>query len=215
MYTKMLELANRVAKALADPSHVTYTLADDIYPALIEADTAILNYRPDLNPVEREISTVLGSRQNIPATDLRLIDVPCNLVSTGVEGRDIIRTERALLHPKWRTQAPADEAVAYMFDDRLPRQFEVTPPLKANKLLRIITSTPFTAYGVISASTDSKLPITYDTAKIEFALWRCFSRDNSPLAERANVHLQAFNTLLGIKDQRDTAASPKAGSQDT
>jgi hypothetical protein len=216
MATKMQDLAALVAQGLADPEHISYSLEDDIYPALIEADKAILNFRPDANTASTAITTVAGSKQSIPAGHLRLIDVPCNLApSDEAELRDIYLKPKGELSPGWRTIAQVDIVENYMFDDRNPTEFEVFPPVKVGRKLRVVTCVPFADYGTISGSTESKLPQAYDPAKVEWALYRCFSRDNSP-ANRARGadHLQTCMRLLGVKNERDMEASPKRGHQD-
>jgi len=213
--TKMAELAVLVAQGLSDPAHVAYGLTEDIYPALIEADKAILNFRPDANTASSPITTVAGSKQSIPAGHLRLIDVPCNIdPSSGAELRDIYLKPKAELSPGWRTIAPVDVVENYMFDDRNPTEFEVFPPVKAGRKLRVVTCVPFESYGTIDANTESKLPQSYDAAKVEWALYRCYCRDNSPHRGRGLDHLRNFYQLLGVKGQRDLEASPKRGHQD-
>ncbi|MDP2346718.1 MAG: hypothetical protein Q8N34_03220 [Gammaproteobacteria bacterium] len=213
--TLMVDLAGLVANALADAGMVTYTAAADIYPALIEADKAILLVRPDVNTETKIVECVAGTRQSIAAADLRLIDVKCNLHTDSTERSDVRRMKPQNLPRNWRTKTQVDEIEGYLFDDRDPKIFETFPPIKAGRKLRVVTSVPFAAYGTIGGSTESKLPQPYDVAKVEWALYRCFSRDNSPLASRAITHLQVFQSLLGIKEIRDAKASPKAGHQET
>src|SRR5690606_34934325 len=138
---------------------------------------------------------------------------PCNLDSDENEAADVVRMVRDHLPRNWRTLTKVDAIEGFVFDDRDPKAFDAYPPVKADKKLRVIVSAPFEAYGTIGASTESKLPAIYDTLKVEWALYRCMSRDNSPLAARATTHLNTFETLLGIKRTRDQSASPKAGHE--
>lgn len=212
--TKMVDLAVMVAQSLADPGYVTWTLAADIYPALVEADKAILLIRPDVNTETKVLTAVAGTRQTIAAADLRLIDVRCNLSAADAELSDVIRMEKKNLPRNWRSMTQVDEIEGYLFDDRDPKVFECFPPIKVGKKLRVVTSVPFEAYGTIDSSTESKLPQTYDVHKVEWALYRCMSRDNSPLYARATNHLQTFQAMMGVKVTRDANASPKVGHQD-
>lgn len=213
MSTTMAELATIVAQGLADPSYVTWTLADDIYPALIEADKAILSIRPDVNTTTKVLTAVAGTRQTLAAGDLRLIDVRCNLSATDTEQSDVIRMQKQNLPRNWRSFPQVNEIEGYLYDDRDPMAFENFPPIKVGRKLRVVVSVPFESYGVIGAATLSKLPQTYDVHKVEWALYRCMSRDNSPIADRAQAHLQVFQSMLGVKATRDNQASPKAGHE--
>lgn len=217
--TTMLALARIVSEGLEDDMNLAYSLVDHVYPALAEADYAILNVRPDLNTSAKVLNCVAGSLQTIDAADLRLLDVPCNVTVAGevvTEGRGVERMARADLHPLWRTMTRADIVEGYLFDDRTPRQFETYPPASVNAKLRVVVSVPFAAYGTITDATASHLPPTYDTAKVEFALYRLKQRSRNPrFKSEAQGHLQVYNAMLGIKGQRDSAQSPKTDQQDT
>jgi len=213
--TKMVELGALVAQSLADAGYVTWTSTGDIYPALAEADKVILSFRPDVNTTTRILTAVAGTRQTIDDADLRLIDVRCNLDTDDSELSDVIRMESRNLPRNWRTLTKVNEIEGYLFDDRDPKAFECFPPINVGRKLRVVVSAPFAAYGTIDGTTESKLPQTYDPHKIEWALYRCMSRDNSPLASRAGSHLQVFQSLMGIKVTRDNNASPKAGHEKT
>lgn len=213
MSTKMVDLAAIVAQGLADPSYVTWTKEADIYPALIEADKAILSIRPDVNTATKTITTVAGSRQTIADGDLRLLDVVCNLDGDDNELSDVIRMQQQNLPRSWRSFTKVDEIEGYLFDDRDPTVFETFPPINTGRKLRVKVSVPFDDYGTIDNNTESQLPQTYDIHKVEWALYRCMSRDNSPLASRADAHLRVFQAMLGVKATRDGQASPKAGHE--
>ncbi|HEY0964095.1 MAG TPA: DUF6682 family protein [Pseudomonadales bacterium] len=213
--TKMVDLAALVSKGLGDPSNVSFDLEEDIYPWLAEADKTILNFRPDANTTSTVITTVAGSKQSIPEGHIRLIDVPCNIhPSSGAELRDVTLKPRGELSPGWRTIAQVDIVENYMFDDRNPTEFEVFPPVAVGRKLRVVTCVGFEDYGTISDSTESQLDQVYDPAKIEWALYRGFTRDNSPNRARGYDHLRNFYQLLGVKANRDLEASPKREHQD-
>lgn len=210
--TKVVALGVIVSGQLSDPNNDSFSLTADIYPALEEADKAILNYRPDANSLTQVIAMVAGSLQSIPATSLRLINVRCVMNTNGTtEERTVTPLPEALtLMPNWRLLPQVPTIEHFIFDEMVPTEFEVYPPSDAAKKLRIVTSEEFGDYGTIGAGTDSFLPQSYDPAKIEFALYRCYGRDNSPNRSRAADHFKAFLTLLGIKTGRDAAASPNS-----
>lgn len=213
--TKVQALGVTVSRQLGDPNNDSFTLLDDIYPALEEADKAVLNYRPDANSNTQVVDLVAGTRQTLPTGALRLIDVVCMMDAAGtVEERDITMwPDDQQLPPHWRQLTQVADVEHFMYDDRNPLEWENYPPCLATKDVKIITSDEFAAYGTIDANTESHLPQSYDSAKIEYALYRCLSRDNSPLRERADIHFTKFLQLLGVKTGRDAAASPNAQRQ--
>ena len=77
MATLLSELAAWTSRALNDPDRKTWTLYEDVLPALVEADLAIQNLRPDVNAEIRDIRAMPGAEQRIPEDDFRLLDVRC------------------------------------------------------------------------------------------------------------------------------------------
>jgi len=137
--------------------------------------------------------------------------------------------------PNWSMDAnAADEADEWIFDDRNPRRFELNPPLKAVIGLKIAYAaspavmTVTVVYGGTAQGGGGSVPIeggqtatyTYDPfplddqyvpAAIEWALYRCLSRDSEDVenATAARSHLQNFYALLGAKAPAELSASPK------
>ncbi len=103
------------------------------FALLKEAQREIVRLKPEANSGFINIELAAGSRQALPATALRLMDVSRNMgVDGGAPGLPIAVIDRALLDqmaPDWHFQMVAADAPVqhYAYDDRHPRYFWVYP----------------------------------------------------------------------------------------
>ena len=75
--TKVVDVIDRAAIILQDASHVRYPEAE-LLKFFNDAQREVVLHRPDAKMVTADHDCVAGSKQALPATGLRLIDVVRN-----------------------------------------------------------------------------------------------------------------------------------------
>lgn len=172
--------------------------------------------RPDSAMVNATMTLAAGTKQSIAALNpagLRLIDV----VRNAPNGRAIRLTTRDMLDatdPNWHA-ATAGPTRSYVFDNRDPKTFYVSPPAVAAAQVEIRYSrNPV----VITTAQLGTVDLTPDDVFLDPLLNYVMSRALSKDAEAAmNVALaagyrEAFEGVLGIKVKADNDFSPAANS---
>lgn len=209
-------LIDRVSEVLQDVGRTTWT-----EPQLLEwandAVRALVLARPDVSAIKETIALVSGTRQRLNGgNDLRFIQANCNMGSSGfIAGRSITQGDiRAMdaYNPSWRTDPPGQEVRHYFFDEALPREFEVYPPVSlsyGNVYIEVSKS----VLPVAITATGDTVPVDeiYAPALTEWMLYRAFIRDadDTPSVTRATWHFRGFFNLLQVKMRADMAIHPK------
>ncbi|WXL27757.1 DUF6682 family protein [Ectopseudomonas mendocina] len=187
---------------------------------LNEAYSVVIGIRPGANTVTAEVTCVAGTRQTIPSGHERLLSVLHNTAqqAKGLVITPILRAELNAMRPRWHGETPSIAIEHYVFEEDEPRIFYVYPPSATGAKVLVSCSAVPTPHAVAQASTDSteaiRLPDTYGPILLDLVLARAFTKDAEGGANqaRANSHLQAAQSALGLKLQGDGAASPNAES---
>ena len=217
---KASDVINRVRVLLNDDG--TRWPDSELFYWISDAQRLVGLVRPDSTSASEVVSLVAGTKQTIPSTSFRLLDVMHNIGSDGSTiGRAIKLTDRDQLetqNPYWQTVAQKDEVRQYMYDPRTPSIYYVTPPAKASTKIEIVTQK---SPSNITASTDNLALIdAYFEVVVNYVMYRAYSKDNEYAANSANAnnYLQLVLSTLGLKTLKDVAASPalntKAGQPD-
>lgn len=230
---KAIAIAARVAEILQDydttnniPASVTWT-EDQLIEWVNDAQRAAALVRPDCTATTGNITLVDGTKQSLPAGGLRLLSVVRNMGAGGTTpGRAIIgpvaRELKEGFNPDWHADIANAVTKEYLFDDRAPTTFWVSPPGIAGQKIEAVWSkapTDITILDNEASDPDENDLLTvsdvYAPALIEWMLYRCFARDSetTPNYARAGNHYRNFFNLLGVKFQSDRFASPKVRSE--
>ncbi|WP_280568256.1 DUF6682 family protein [Chromohalobacter sp. 296-RDG] len=178
---------------------------------------AAVQLKPDAFSMNTEVSLAEGTRQQIPADGLRLIDVMRNTV--GSQMAVMVTTRRALdsTRRNWHSDPASLEIEQYVFDDLDPDRFYVYPPAKDGAKLEIIYSavpTPHKVSDGLDAIRDDafKLNDAYAPVATDYILYRAYSKDaeHSANLSRAQMHRQSYMQQMQGKGQVDSATSPNA-----
>lgn len=182
-----------------------------------DAASEIVIVRPQANSVTSTVELAEGSLQAIPGEGLQLLDVVRNIRANGRPGRPISRTDRDLLdeqEPYWHERRLSDTVKHYAFDDRLPREFYVYPPVAPGTKVELRYSSPPPPVGSI----DDILSMhrAYIGPIVSYVLYRALAKDS----EYANgavaiAHLQAFNEAIGARNEIGVAVGPKGALNET
>jgi len=212
--TKVATLIDTAGIILQDTSQVRFPQAE-LLTFLNDGQREIVLHRPDAKTVNGTMTCVAGSKQSIPTTGLRLIDVVRN-----DGGRAITQIDRKILDetlPDWHnTAADATKKVEhFVYDPADPKNFYVYPNATTSMDIEIIYSTA-PADLTYSATQVISLDDIYANAILDYMLYRAYQKDSEYAgnAERSMMHYQSFANGLGIKTRADAATDPRPNNPD-
>lgn len=210
------EIDSRLSAILNDADRIRWPLEERI-AWINDAASEIVIARPPAHSVTDIVELVEGALQYAPESALQLLDVVRNIKADGKPGRPVSRTDRDLLdeqEPSWYERKPASAIKHYTFDDRLPREFYVYPPVMAGVKVELRYSSPPPV--VAGLGDDLELHRAYIGPVVSYVLYRALAKDS----EYANgvvaaAHLQAFNQAIGARNEISVAIGPKGALSET
>lgn len=183
---------------------------------LNEGQRYIALHRPDASATIANITLVVGTKQTLPASGLRLLDVKRNMgVGGATAGAPIRFVQQEVLDaqvPDWHSQTAVTALKHFTFDERAPKIFYVYPPSIINNTVEALYSVA--PADIATVGTALTLDDIYEPVLLDYLLYRCFLKDAEYAGDsgRATFHLNAVNTALGVKSQADMALSPTRNS---
>lgn len=197
------ELAKDIGQSLTDSGFTNFDKKDDVFPAITEAQRAIVMLRADANPSFGKITLVSNSAmQALPSDGLSLSKITRNRgVNGATNGPAITRVDRKTMDqtlPGWPMDETADRIRNYIYEEDTPKLFFVYPiPIVALVVEAVIGKAP----GKISADEHIiDIVDTYGPAIKEWALFRLQSMEREGASiELAMAHQTNFFNLMGIK----------------
>jgi hypothetical protein len=204
-------MLTQAAAVLQDPEFVRWPKAELMH-WMSEAQIAIAR-SPGAYTRTAVIPLVKGTRQTLPDDGWTLISVIRNVDEEGRPNRAVRVTTRALMdsfNPLWHAADERPFVEMYIYDERTPREFFVSPPSDGTGFLEIV-------YGAVPAQLLSEdqnlvLPVLYDSAILDYVLYRANSKESDYAAgvQNAQQYFSSFNTGLGTTLQAREAATPNA-----
>lgn len=172
---------------------------------------AILVRRPQACAKVSTVALVAGTYQTLPTDGVQLLDVIRNMGADGATpGRSIRRTDRQGIDDVdlyWHKATEKAEISQFTFDDRVPKDYFVTPPALAGTKIQI----SYAAIPVAISSTTESLDIglEYSDAVVNYVAYRAKSKDSEYAnAAEAAAFYAAFGDALGTQTQSQSATSP-------
>lgn len=208
------EIVRRSANILQDEDHVRWEVAE-LVDWINDGAAAIIVVRPAARSVSEVLTLDAGTRQEIPANGVQLLDVVRNMGADGATpGRAVRRVDRQLLddqNPDWHSSRKASAIKHYTFDDRAPKVFYVYPPATAGVRVEALYSE---LPPKVSAVGDSlALGTEYITPLVSYVAYRALSKDSEfANGQVAALHYEAFALAVGASGQNAAANSPNQGS---
>jgi hypothetical protein len=205
------QVVERAATLLRDKTSKTWPV-----PTLLgwenDGVLAILQYRPDAYTAVRVIQLATGTRQTIPAADLRLLDIPRNMgqdgQTPGLACRYVDRKQLDLSNPGWNSAAASATVRHWMYDQNVPKTFWCYPPQPASgrgyvELDVSAVPAPMTISGISGASATSVLPIDdiWLNPLLQFTVYRAYSEDSeyTQAGGKAELAYREFLQVMGVK----------------
>lgn len=190
---------------------------DELGGWLNEFYQAAVGLKPDVSTVNEEVTLTAGTKQAIPSTGLRLLDVIRN--TTGKMTGISVKSRQSLdaIRRAWHSDPATTRIEHYVFDDLDPRTFYVYPPADTGAAVEILystvpephdLSTTFAVYG----GEVFKLNDAHAPAATDYILYRAFAKDSETPQNlnRSQMHYQSYVQQLTGKRQADQAYSPNA-----
>lgn len=198
-----IAVSDVIAKAstvLQDASYVRWPLIE-LYKWINEAAKSIVVRRPDAGAATVNFTLVAGTKQALPATTFRLLDITRNMGNGTQPGLPLNQTDRKSLDqalPAWHSSTPAAVTTQYTYEPSLdPRVFYTYPPaISGNKLEIVYSAFPAAITDVgDSVAMDGE----YEEAMVNYVLYRALSKDSEYAnAQMATLHYTAFMSSLGM-----------------
>jgi hypothetical protein len=208
---KVVDILDRASIILQDNTNVRFP-NDELLKFFNDAQKEVVLHRPDANMNNQSITLVAGSKQSLPSTGLRLIDVVRN-----VSGKAVTQVDRQILDetlPNWHeTVAGSDGIEHFIYDPADPKNFYVYPKGTTDLDLEIVYSSAPSDQSVSNFDTDTStitLDDIYANCLLDYILYRAYQKDSEYAgnAQRSMMHYQGFSNALGIKTQADSATTP-------
>ena len=200
------EVLNRVSLLLNDNDFIRWGKSE-LLDYLNDALRAIVLRRPDSNCVDEEFTCVSGTKQRLPADALRLIDIPCNSTGRAIKGP----FDRGVLdesYPDWYAGNWDNTAELFIYDERNPKTFYLYPGVVSDTILTVVYSKSPSSITLAQSEAGALIILDdiYVNAIIEWILYRSYMKDADYAADpnKSQMHLNAFKTQLGEKNQADS-----------
>jgi hypothetical protein len=194
--------------------------ATELFPYLNMVQRAICRLVPSAYVLSASTILIAGCKQAVAAGTTQVIDNPRNMgVSPGsTPGRAITRVRKADMdrsHPNWQTDTAAATVIHWMYDLASPLIFYVYPPQPATGFGYIEIERAAAPADIATHGTAITLGDEWEQAILDGVLHYAYLKDSghTPNAlARAEQHLKAFMSLLGVVDkaQAQTALKQQA-----
>lgn len=214
------------ARLLLNDIDATRWLDTELFKWISDAQKLVAMMRPDASVATFVMTLIAGTRQSIPSTGFRLLDIirnvttvtgstPANQVVT-VPGRSVRIVDREVLDtqdPYWHTAPGSAEIKHFIYDNRSPTLFYVYPPATTAAKLEVVYSVAPT--DVTAAGDTLSISDIYQDVVLNYVMYRAYSKDAeyASNAALAGGYLNVVNQMLGIKTQKDVAYSPDLNSK--
>ena len=211
MATKLVsDIVTRASTILQDTTNVRWP-TDELVKWVNDAQLEIVKLVPDAYTKSESVQLVPGTKQSLPASGIRLIEVVRNMGGAGsTPGRAVRKVPRMVLdtqHPDWHSESDA-VVKHYIFDTRDPKRFYVYPgqPSPANYVELVYSAAP----PAVAISDVISIDDVYANSILHCVLYFAYLKDADYAAndQRAANAWQVFlNTLQG-KTAADETIEP-------
>ncbi len=199
----------------------------------------IVVWKPNSLTANVSMLLVAGTKQNlvgasfkntdsgaaVTVAPIQMIDVVRNMGTAGTEataGRAVTGVAREILDttlPEWHTIVGNGEVKHFWFDAKDPKRFYVFPKATASPATHVevvVSRAPAntlsdSASSLGSNDIDAELGDIYESALVDYVLYRAYSKDSQHTANanRSQWHYEAFKAALGVKTQNEVGLRPQ------
>jgi hypothetical protein len=158
------------------------------------------------------VQLAAGTRQSLPADGVSLLNILRNMGTTGATpGRAVRLIRRDIIddqNPNWHADAKTNYTYNYIYDPLDSKAFFVYPPAIGNHYIEI--NYTYVPAEVTSTSTALVVPDVYQTAVMDYVMFRCHQKDadSSGGHATAQMFLQIFQVFLQGFSGGETETNP-------
>lgn len=202
----------RVDALLNDPQNKFWTEQMQLR-WLSDAQRLVVMAKPEQNTAMATMILVAGTRQSLPANKVRLVRVVRNMGTNGTTPGKAIRVvdmdHQNAIDPDWHSATAAAEVGGYMFDERAPTTFYVTPPQPGAGQGWIeyeAATEPAEVAGIQDVLTvnDIFVPVLVD-----YVVARCLSQESGEATlQKADHYYRNVSQALGLDSESIKQTSP-------
>ena len=209
MTVTVQSVIDRVQTVLQDTTGVRWPVVAELVLWVNDAQREIALVKPDATATNATITLAAGTKQGIPATGNRLLNVVRNMsaASNGTGKRSVRLVDRSVLDaqtPDWHDPAVAGGAAHttvvkhFVYDEMNPRNFYVYPGVSGNAYLEIVYSANPTT---VAQSGNLSIPDIFANAVMNYVLYMAYMKDAEYAGSqaRASSHFQLFLTAITPK----------------
>lgn len=214
------DLINDIADELSDETFITWTSAE-LLAYLNSATLRVCLLRPDASSSVEAIQLVAGTKQTLPATARRLLDIFRNMGADGATpGKAITSTDTRsmdLYRPTWHKDTGKTYVDHFMYDEETPDTFFVTPPVHTTTAVYVDMKLANNPTAITDSATENvQVNDVYRPALEHWMLYKAYDKetDSDHSVAEAKFHFQAFNQLFGLKGKVDNQYSPSREVKD-
>lgn len=209
-------IIRRCVETLQDNTSVRWPI-NELVRYLNDGQREVVLHRPDAMVTNQTMTCVAGSRQTLPATGAKLIEVVRNATGTRRAVRMVNREVLDAQSPNWHNLPGAAEVLHFMYDARDPRMFYVYPPALATTQLDLVFAAfpadiaePADGALFTAVTGNISLPPIYGNVIQDYILYRAYSKDADYAGngQRAQSHYTMFANALGIELRGTLAVAP-------
>ena len=202
-------IVSRVQTTLLDETNVRWDEAE-LLDALNDGQREIVSLKPDAysrNVIEQMVA---GTKQSIAADGVILLDVVRNMGAAGsTPGRAVTRISRDDIdqpRPDWHNEVAAVPSLHYIFDERDPKTFYVTPPqpVTPEYIEYIYSAAPTDVPDLATAIT---LDDIYQTALFYYIMFRAHSKETQEASpQKASSYYSLFRQVVTGKASAEASS---------
>lgn len=205
------DIITEVSGQLNDIAQITW-VEDALIRYIDSAQEMVVSIRPDAYSQITNMLMGVGSKQDLPASALRLLDIKRNMGTDGNSpGRVVIAIDEESLDLfSFSHHAATQKEVIknFSYDEKTPNTFYVDPPSDGTGYIEIsISRIPPKITGV---SDPLVLKDIYFNHVVQWCMFRAYSIevDSASSQSRAQKHETSFYLMMGKKFRRDVIFSP-------
>lgn len=196
---------------------------------LNNGQSQLVIFRPQANIVSMVYQLVEGTQQRVPDGSGSYLDPVSATLAEGVQlirvlrnmGADGLTVGNAVLIadmdtmdagvPGWHSETGAATVLNYMYDERTPEYFWVTPPQPSSNMGWIEAQISAVPADIAASSNVMTLSDIFYHTLLDYLLYRAYLLDSgdSPIAlQKSITHFNQFVTSIGRKDMILKGMSP-------
>ena len=198
-------IITRARGILQDADSTSYTWSDaDLLAYLNDGQRNIVFMKPDAYIKNESVVLVAGTKQTVPTDGLGLIKITRNMGTNGTTpGKPVafvLMEQVDYLIPDFHTHTACASLDLYTYDKDDPLRYYVYPPQPTSSFGYAEIVYPALPADV-AASAAITLGDVYQTALLNYILYRAFSREIDPISSSsAGAYYNLYVSELGRKD---------------